>query len=180
MTKYSVALLSCQCAKKYISNHTSLNIDSKASLPPEPLHNDQLFFTEPIDLKSSERPPESNNTPWGRARRSPCSNWVWDGETPPTLGQAWLLVYLDLYRCCAGGAQRRRQTPWPEERSRYTTGYIHVDARSACPPTYLASKRDAMLMLIHILWYIANAESRNEGGDLGSWSGRPSHTWLPT
>jgi hypothetical protein len=73
---------------------TPLNTDSKATSPPEPLHNGQLFFTEPVDLKSSERPPESNNTPWGRARRSPCSTWVWDGKTAPTLGQAWLLIYV--------------------------------------------------------------------------------------
>ncbi|KAJ2974274.1 hypothetical protein NUW58_g8709 [Xylaria curta] len=71
-----------------------LSADGKGSPPPEPLHNDQLYFTEPVDLKSSERPPESNNTPWGRARRSPCSTWIWEGETPPTLGQAWLLVYV--------------------------------------------------------------------------------------
>lgn len=72
----------------------TLSVDSKSALPPETLHNDRLFFTEPVDLKSSERPPESNNTPWSRARRSPCSTWVWDGETAPTLGQAWLLIYM--------------------------------------------------------------------------------------
>ncbi|KAI1503317.1 acyl-CoA N-acyltransferase [Biscogniauxia marginata] len=66
----------------------------KATPPPESLHSDSLFFTEPSDLKSSERPPESNNTPWGRARRSPSSSFVWDSETPPTLGQAWLLIYV--------------------------------------------------------------------------------------
>ncbi|GAP91066.1 putative aerobactin siderophore biosynthesis protein iucB [Rosellinia necatrix] len=71
-----------------------LALEGNATAPPEPLHNDRLFFTEPVDLKSSERPPESNNTPWGRARRSPCSAWAWDGEAPPTLGQAWLLVYV--------------------------------------------------------------------------------------
>ncbi|KAH9886112.1 acyl-CoA N-acyltransferase [Xylariomycetidae sp. FL2044] len=65
-----------------------------ATLPPESLHNDSLFFTEPTDLKSSERPPESNNTPWGRARRSPSSTFAWDGEAAPTLGQAWLLIYV--------------------------------------------------------------------------------------
>ncbi|KAI1075499.1 acyl-CoA N-acyltransferase [Whalleya microplaca] len=69
-------------------------IDSNATALPETLHNDALFFTEPTDLKSSERPPESNNTPWGRARRSPSSTFTWDGETPPTLGQAWLLIYV--------------------------------------------------------------------------------------
>lgn len=70
--------------------------DGKATTTPlpEPLHNDKLFFTEPVDLKSSERPPESNNTPWGRARRSPCSTWTWDSEAPPTPAQAWLLIYV--------------------------------------------------------------------------------------
>ncbi|ETS83919.1 hypothetical protein PFICI_05795 [Pestalotiopsis fici W106-1] len=61
---------------------------------PEPLHNTSLFFTEPTDLKSSERPAESNNTPWGRARRSPSSTFLWEGAEAPTLGQAWLLVYI--------------------------------------------------------------------------------------
>lgn len=61
---------------------------------PEHLDNDQLFFTEPTDLKSSERPPESNNTPWGRARRSPSSTLTWDDATPPTLAQAWLIIYV--------------------------------------------------------------------------------------
>ncbi len=70
---------------------------SKARRPlPEPLHNDALFLTEPVDLKSSERPPESNNTPWGRARRAPSSTFSWGGEAgaAPTLAQAWLLVYV--------------------------------------------------------------------------------------
>lgn len=62
---------------------------------PEPLHNDALFLTEPVDLKSSERPPESNNTAWGRARRAPSSTLSWEGTgTAPTLAQAWLLVYV--------------------------------------------------------------------------------------
>ncbi|KAI1849765.1 hypothetical protein JX265_008103 [Neoarthrinium moseri] len=62
--------------------------------PSEPLHSTSLFFTEPADLKSSERPAESNNTPWGRARRSPSSTFTWDGTSAPTLAQAWLLVYV--------------------------------------------------------------------------------------
>ncbi|KAI1778012.1 acyl-CoA N-acyltransferase [Hypoxylon cercidicola] len=61
---------------------------------PERLDSDKLFFTEPTDLKSSERPPESNNTPWGRARRSPSSTLAWDDATPPTLAQAWLVIYV--------------------------------------------------------------------------------------
>ncbi|KAI0165553.1 acyl-CoA N-acyltransferase [Xylariaceae sp. FL1272] len=71
-----------------------LSPEKQKPSPPEPLHNDQLYFTKPIELKSSERPPESNNTPWGRARRSPCSTWTWDSEDSPSLGQSWLLVYV--------------------------------------------------------------------------------------
>lgn len=62
---------------------------------PEPLHNDAVFFTKPTDLKSSERPPVSNNTAWGRARRSPASTFTWEGEAATlTLSQAWLLIYV--------------------------------------------------------------------------------------
>ena len=72
----------------------STNNGSKTKPLPEPLHNDGLSFTEPADLKSSERPPESNNTPWGRARRVPSSTFVWGDDATPTLAQAWLLVYV--------------------------------------------------------------------------------------
>ncbi|KAI0902056.1 acyl-CoA N-acyltransferase [Annulohypoxylon nitens] len=69
--------------------------DKKTTPLPEPLHSDNLFFTEPADLKSSERPADSNNTPWGRARRSPSSTITWDASTTtPTLAQAWLVVYV--------------------------------------------------------------------------------------
>ncbi|KAI2615202.1 acyl-CoA N-acyltransferase [Hypoxylon sp. NC1633] len=73
---------------------------AKAKPLPEPLHSNALYFTEPADLKSSERPPESNNTPWGRARRSPSSTFAWDNSSdatatsPPTLAQAWLAIYV--------------------------------------------------------------------------------------
>lgn len=69
--------------------------DSKDQIqsPPESLHNDRLSFTEPEDLKSSERPSQSNNTAWARARRSPSSTLIWDGDAAPTLAQAWLVAY---------------------------------------------------------------------------------------
>ncbi|KAK6851517.1 aerobactin siderophore biosynthesis protein iucB [Apiospora arundinis] len=60
----------------------------------EPLHSASLYFTELADLKSSERPPESNNTPWGRSRRAPSSTFAWEGREAPTLGQAWLLIHV--------------------------------------------------------------------------------------
>ncbi|RYP09579.1 hypothetical protein DL765_008389 [Monosporascus sp. GIB2] len=86
----------------------------KAKQPPEPLHNNGLFFTEPADPKSSERPPESNNTPWGRARRAPSSTFAWGDAHAPTLAQAWLLVYaiftlrpsIEAFRLALAGAGR--------------------------------------------------------------------------
>lgn len=61
--------------------------------PPFELANSSLRFSEPVDLKSSERPADGNNGPWARARRSPCSKIQWDGEKP-SLSQAWLLLYV--------------------------------------------------------------------------------------
>lgn len=73
---------------------TPEHADSQAQAPPEPLHSASLHFSEPEDLKSSELPPQSNNTAWARARRSPSSSLVWDGDAAPTLAQAWLLIYV--------------------------------------------------------------------------------------
>ncbi|KAJ4392910.1 hypothetical protein N0V85_006773 [Neurospora sp. IMI 360204] len=67
--------------------------DSKAALP-RPLHNDSLFFTEPQDLKSSDKPHTSINTPWGRARRSPSVAVSWKESTAPIVGQLWLVAYV--------------------------------------------------------------------------------------
>lgn len=67
---------------------------SSSKQPPFELHNSELRFTEPVDLKSSELPSQSINGPWARARRSPCSSVHWDGNEAPTLAQAWLLLYI--------------------------------------------------------------------------------------
>ncbi|RYP39889.1 hypothetical protein DL767_002008 [Monosporascus sp. MG133] len=92
--------------------------EGKAKQPPEPLHNNGIFFTEPVDPKSSERPPESNNTPWGRARRAPLSTFAWDGAQAPTLAQVWLLVYalftlrpsMEAFRLALAGPGREGLT----------------------------------------------------------------------
>ncbi|KAK7936696.1 uncharacterized protein PG986_015134 [Apiospora aurea] len=63
-------------------------------LPHPPSTTPSLYFSNLTDPKSSERPPESNNTPWGRARRAPETIFVWDSPAPPNLGQAWLLIYV--------------------------------------------------------------------------------------
>lgn len=59
----------------------------------EPLHSSDLYFTEPATLKSSELPPDSNNSAWARARRAPRVVLSWEGKEQPTLAQAWLAVY---------------------------------------------------------------------------------------
>lgn len=72
-----------------------LVLKSKGAKPlPFELHNARLVFTDPVDLKSSELPPQSNNSPWARAQRSPCVTLAWDGDETPTLAQAWLVVYV--------------------------------------------------------------------------------------
>lgn len=52
-----------------------------------------LYFTEPEGLKSSDKPEESNNTPWARARRSPLVIVRWSQESQPDLAQLWLVFY---------------------------------------------------------------------------------------
>lgn len=65
----------------------------RASLPGS-LSNESLSFTEITTLKSSELPPQSDNTLRARARRSPGCTFHWDTDAAPTPGQAWLLVYV--------------------------------------------------------------------------------------
>ncbi|KAK4241188.1 acyl-CoA N-acyltransferase [Achaetomium macrosporum] len=66
--------------------------DNYKSLP-FPLHNAAVSFSEPQDLKSSDRPKDSNNKPWGRARRNPAVTISWKSAEPPTVGQFWLITY---------------------------------------------------------------------------------------
>ncbi|SPO05619.1 related to aerobactin siderophore biosynthesis protein iucB [Cephalotrichum gorgonifer] len=61
---------------------------------PGCLSNDDLYFTEITTLKSSELPPQSDNTLFGRSRRSPGCTFTWDTEELPSPGQIWLLVYV--------------------------------------------------------------------------------------
>jgi N5-hydroxy-L-ornithine N5-transacylase len=63
---------------------------------PEVLDNASLHFGELISLDSSARPPESINSPWGRARRSPATTIAWNSPSAPTTGQLWLVIYLLL------------------------------------------------------------------------------------
>jgi hypothetical protein len=69
---------------------------SKNTPLPTALHNATISFSEPQDLKSSDRPADSNNTPWARARRSPSVTVTWTSPQAPTVGQLWLITYAVL------------------------------------------------------------------------------------
>ena len=80
--------------EKGANNYQLKQKASTESAPlPQPLDSASLFFTEPEDLKSSDRPHGSINTPWGRARRSPSVAVNWKDESAPTIGQLWLVAY---------------------------------------------------------------------------------------
>lgn len=59
---------------------------------PQELHHDSLHYTS-LAIPEGSIPPDSNNSPWARSRRSPSTTLTWEGKAAPTLGQAWLVVY---------------------------------------------------------------------------------------
>ncbi|KAF7717879.1 N5-hydroxy-L-ornithine N5-transacylase [Penicillium ucsense] len=56
------------------------------------LHLDSLSWTDLIKPDSAQSPPESNNSAWARAQRSPSTTFEWTAETP-SLGQIWNVVH---------------------------------------------------------------------------------------
>ncbi|KAK3321996.1 acyl-CoA N-acyltransferase [Apodospora peruviana] len=85
---------SYQIRQQDVSDAARATIDTTNAKPlTQALHKASLFFSDPQDLKSSDRPHESNNTPWGRARRSPAVTVSWKDLQPPTVGQLWLIAY---------------------------------------------------------------------------------------
>ncbi|EGE09382.1 siderophore biosynthesis acetylase AceI [Trichophyton equinum CBS 127.97] len=76
------------------------------------LHHSCLMFTD-LSLEDASRvPPDNNNSPWARAKRSPLSNMSWEGNDTPTVGQIWIVVYailtvhpeLEVFRITLNGA----------------------------------------------------------------------------
>lgn len=61
---------------------------------PQALHNDKLYFGAPSPRSPDQAAPESNNTAWARAQRSPSCVCLWDGSAVPTVGQVWLYLYM--------------------------------------------------------------------------------------
>ncbi|KAJ6154292.1 hypothetical protein N7485_012661 [Penicillium canescens] len=59
---------------------------------PETLHSDELSWHELAFIPKTEQPPISDNTPWGRARRSPQTVFQWTGSAP-SLAQIWNVIH---------------------------------------------------------------------------------------
>lgn len=74
-------------------NNGSTPTRKDAILPPVELHSNVYFSNPAQDQPSDGLPPESNNFFWGRVRRAPKSDIVWNDKSQPTLGQLWLIVY---------------------------------------------------------------------------------------
>ncbi|KAH8690737.1 mating factor A secretion protein STE6-like protein [Talaromyces proteolyticus] len=60
---------------------------------PEPLHHNSLSWYDLTFRTKNECPPESNNSAWARAVRSPETTFQWSENTPPSLGQVWNVIH---------------------------------------------------------------------------------------
>ncbi|KMP01393.1 aerobactin siderophore biosynthesis protein iucB [Coccidioides immitis H538.4] len=112
-TKYEIWQSPSRSNGRIFQLRLSSEQDSSTSQPPEPLHNDTLLFSELISSPQSRLPSASDNTDWARACRCLVSFITWDGETAPTVGQIWIIVYAILsvwpaeeyFRLSLSGAQ---------------------------------------------------------------------------
>lgn len=60
---------------------------------PQPLHHESLSWLDLTFKPKDQCPPESNNSAWARACRSPQSVFQWNGTNAPSLGQIWNVVH---------------------------------------------------------------------------------------
>lgn len=67
--------------------------------PPQPLHHDELHFSDLVKENPRTSLSQSDNTTWARACRSSVSYIMWDGNEVPTVGHIWNIVYalVSLY-----------------------------------------------------------------------------------
>lgn len=59
----------------------------------EPLHLDTLTWLHLSFRPDNACPPNSDNSSWARARRSPETTFQWTGKNPPSLGQVWNVIH---------------------------------------------------------------------------------------
>lgn len=95
LTTYRVQRVSEKSPRLFL---TLQDQPAKGRALPQPLHSDKLSWVDLTLPSESERPPISDNSPWARARRSPSTNFQWEGEAPPSLAQVWNVVHA-IYLC---------------------------------------------------------------------------------
>lgn len=59
----------------------------------DPLHDASLSWLELSTPAKEECPPDTNNSFWARARRSPQTSFQWTGDTAPSLACIWNVVH---------------------------------------------------------------------------------------
>ncbi|KAL4950965.1 acyl-CoA N-acyltransferase [Aspergillus filifer] len=91
-TTYRLQVVSVQLGVRKLQLRRSPRVDDGVP-PPEPLHRDSFHFTDLREPDPFAIPPESNNSAWARAQRSPVSYWIWEGNEPPTVAQIWNVLY---------------------------------------------------------------------------------------
>lgn len=82
----------------------------------QPLHHDTLYFSELIPSPQASLAASGDNTDWGRACRNLVSFVTWDGQSAPTVGQIWTLVYAivslkpaeEAFRLSFSGVQKEQ------------------------------------------------------------------------
>lgn len=89
-TRYGTKLLQIRYEPR-TSGKTATQKDARA--PSEQLHSNVCFSNPVQDQREDQLPPESNNFFWGRVRRAPKADFVWNEPIAPTIGQVWLIIY---------------------------------------------------------------------------------------
>lgn len=92
-TKYELSQASSGPNGRIFQLRLSQDQGQDVVFPSENLHHDSLYFSELVTTSDSSLPAKTDNTAWARACRYLVSFVTWDGQSAPTVGQIWTLVY---------------------------------------------------------------------------------------
>lgn len=132
----------------------------KAQKPHVQLQNDDLFLSEPEDVKSSDRPVDSNNTAWARARRCPAVTVSWSASAAaPTLAQLWLVVYIvvtvrpqeELFRLRLNGGGSNSTTKLAQQLKNVGLAIAHPEPRGPSSKIF-PGQQDELVVLRSTFW----------------------------